>query len=136
MCFVLFFCWLKGSKQPLVLLHGVRCQVSVSARIGVLLPYSGYFLWDKIFHKTTIYCITENFRGLNFCGSEFRKLFIDIHQAHSKLAIVYTRDFTMEIFVKLCSIMVRDALISSMRTSIANGSGLACVRPGALTEAG
>ena len=60
MCFVLFFYWLKGFKQPLVLLHGVktltvvlRCQVSVSARIGMLLPYSRYFSWDKILRGTT-----------------------------------------------------------------------------------
>ena len=31
----------------------------------------------------------------------------------------------MEIFVKLCSIMVMDALVSGVRTSIASGSGLA-----------
>ena len=51
------------------------------------------FFVGQTFSQTTIYCITENFRWLNFCGSKFRKPFIDIHQAHSKLAIVYTRDF-------------------------------------------
>ena len=35
-----------------------------------------------------------------------------------------------EMFVKLCSIMVMDALISGMRTSIASGSELAHPRPG------
>ena len=42
----------------------------------------------------------------------------------------------MEIFVKLCSIMVMDALVSGMWTSIATGSGLARARLGALTAAG
>ena len=36
----------------------------------------------------------------------------------------------MEIFVKLCSIMVMDALVSGMWTSIASGSGLARTRLG------
>ena len=40
------------------------------------------------------------------------------------------------IFVKLCSIMVMDALGGGMWTSIASGSGLARVRLGALIAAG
>ena len=35
-----------------------------------------------------------------------------------------------ETFVKLCSIMVMDALVSGTRTSMASGNGLARARPG------
>ena len=40
--------------------------------------------------------------------------------------------FTMEIFVKLRSIKVMDALVSDMLTSITSGSGLAHTRLGTL----
>ena len=41
----------------------------------------------------------------------------------------------MEIFVKLCTIMVMDVLISGMWTNIASRSGLVHVKLGALTTA-
>ena len=41
----------------------------------------------------------------------------------------------MEIFVKLCTIMVMDVLISGMWTNIASRTGLVHVKLGALTAA-
>ena len=41
-----------------------------------------------------------------------------------------------EIFVKLCSTVVMDVLVSGMQSSVASRSGLACARLGALTAAG
>ena len=79
------------------------------------------------FRGTMIYCIVENFHGLNFCRSEFSKFIFDIHQARSKLAVVCSRDaHNGEYYV----------LAISMQASIANRSGLACVRLGTWTEAG
>ena len=92
-----FFYWLKGSKQPLVLLHGVktltitlRCQVSFSTRIGVLLPYSGYFSQDEIllWNHNQLYYGKLNFRGNKF---EIHLLTFNKHEV-SKLATIYTRD--------------------------------------------
>ena len=57
-----------------------------------------------------------------FAEANFRNSLIDIHQARSKLAVVYTRDARKVIFVK-CAVMY--ALVSGMRTSIASGSELA-----------
>ena len=41
----------------------------------------------------------------------------------------------MKILVKLWSIVIMDALIGGMLTSITNENGLACMRLGALTAA-
>ena len=81
-------------------------------RVEVIL-YGEYFLWGKNFRGTTIYCVTENFCGLNFCGSKFSNSFIDSHQVRSKLAIVYTRDSRNR---DVCQVV--DPLISSMQTSM------------------
>ena len=111
--FCSFFYWLKGSKQPLVLLHSVktltitlRFQVSFSTKIGVLLPYSGYFSQDKILlwnHNQLYY---GKFSWVKFSRKQIWNSFIDIQQAWSKQASysLYQR-FSQQRSLSSCAVL-------------------------------
>ena len=56
--------------------------------------------------------------------ASFRNSFIGIHQAQSRLSIVYAHNGD------LCQVAHMDAVVCGMQTSIASGSGLACATQG------
>ena len=117
-------CELVPIVMLLVACHQVKClhQISTHRRLPKISPtpppppsahneakvhtVKWAFLVGQNSRGTTIYCIREIVRELNFWGK--RNQFIDINQVRSKLAIVYNGDSRKE---ELYSITVMDALV-------------------------
>ena len=65
-----------------------KCERAQARKNGLQrVLYRRYFSWDKIFAEPPSIILRKIFTEANFQNS-----FVDIHQARSKLAIVYTRD--------------------------------------------